>query len=315
MTKGVPDWARLVAPEGVRLLFAGGKGGVGKSTAAATAALALAGEGRRVLLLSTDPAHSLGDVLRLALGDDERALAPRLHARELDAGAAFASRRGRYRAAVEELFDTLRGGAQFDAPFDRAVLEDLIDLAPPGLDELFALLAVIEALQRHDLVVVDTAPTGHALRLLELVAKAREWVQVLLQILLKYRRVTGLGHLARDLTDTARELRQLEGLLRDPARARFLVVTRPAALPRLETARLLAGLKRVRVAAPCLLINACTPPGCLRCRRNAAAEAREIALLGRGPPGWAMLAAPRIAPEPRGAAALSRFGRTWVRIA
>src|SRR5436305_2059381 len=83
---------------------------------------------------------------------------------------------------------TLRGGARIDAPYDRAVMRDLIDLAPPGLDEVFGLLAIGEALQRHEVVVVDTAPTGHALRLLELVAKAREWLQVLLEILLKYRR-------------------------------------------------------------------------------------------------------------------------------
>src|SRR5207253_5417434 len=235
-----------IAPARTRLLFFGGKGGVGKTTAAATAALALAERGQRVLLLSTDPAHSLGDALRMEIGDEEREVAPRLRARELDAARAFRARRDRYRAAIDELFETLRGGSSFDAPYDRLVMQDLIELAPPGLDELFGLLAVIDALQREDVAVVDTAPTGHALRLLELVAKAREWVQVLLQILLKYRRVTGLGQLAKDLTDTARELREFEELLHDPLQARFVAVTRAAALPRLETARLLKALKRLR---------------------------------------------------------------------
>ena len=309
LTKNAPAWLDPVAPAGVRLLFVGGKGGAGKSTASATIALALARAGRRVLLLSTDPAHSLGDVLELSLGDHEREVAPRLLARELDANQAFTARRDRYRAAVEELFETLRGGARFDAPFDRAVMQDLIDLSPPGIDELFGLLAVIAALPRFDVVVVDTAPTGHALRLLQLVAKAREWVQVLMQILLKYRRVTGLGHLAKDLTDTARELRELEQLLHDPARARFLAVARAPALPRLETARLLGSLRKLRIGGAALLVNALTPRGCARCNRAAAAERRELELLRR--PGWAMLAAPRIAPEPRGAAALEQFGRTW----
>jgi arsenite-transporting ATPase len=193
-------------------------------------------------------------------------------------------------------------------------MEDLIDLAPPGLDEVFGLMAVIEALQRHDLVVVDTAPTGHALRLLELAGTAREWVQVLLQIQLKYRRVTGLGELARDLTETARELRELQELLRDGARCRFIAVTRPAALPRLETARLLARLKRLGVAAPTVLVNALTPPGCSRCRRLAAAERREVRALRRTGRGWAMLGAPWIAPAPLGAAALERFRATWTRM-
>jgi len=193
-------------------------------------------------------------------------------------------------------------------------MEDLIDLSPPGLDEVFALLAVIEALQGYRLVVVDTAPTGHALRLLELSAKAREWVQVLLQIQLKYRRVTGLGDLARDLTDTARELRELQELLQDPARCRFVPVTRGAALPRLETARLLTNLKKLRIAAPALLVNARTPQGCSRCNRAAANEEREIERLRRICRGCAMLAAPRIAPAPQGAAALARFARTWKRM-
>ncbi|MCA1826036.1 MAG: ArsA family ATPase [Myxococcales bacterium] len=302
-----------ILPAGLRLLFVGGKGGVGKSTAAAALALASADSGQRTLLLSTDPAHSISDVLRTQVGDREVEVAPRLWTRELDAAQAFRARRERYRSAVDELFDALRGGSSFDAPYDRAVMRDLIELAPPGLDELFGLLAVIDALQRVDVVVVDTAPTGHALRLLELVAKAREWIQVLLQILLKYRRVTGLGRLAKDLTDTARELREFETLLGDPVRAAFLVVTRAAALPRLETGRLLAALHRLRVTVPAVLVNALTPPGCSRCGQSARVEAREMAALRKARRGWAMLGAPAVAPGPRGLDALREFGRTWTR--
>jgi arsenite-transporting ATPase len=308
------DWLQDLAPAGTRLVFIGGKGGVGKTTAAAAASLSLARRGQRVLLLSTDPAHSVADVLGIPIGDQEREVAPRLWARELDAAHAFAQRRTRYRAAVEELFATLRGGSRFDAPYDRAVLEDLIDLAPPGLDELFALLAVMEALQRYQVVVADTAPTGHALRLLELVGTAREWIQVLLRILLKYRRITGLGDVARDLTETARDLRKLQDLLAEPARARFVTVTRPAALPRLETARLVSALARLRLSAPLLLVNAITPPGCSRCRRIAAGEKRELDQLRRIRRGWAMLGAPRVAPGPRGPVALERFAGTWTRM-
>ncbi len=312
--RGGEDRIAELAPPGTRLLFFGGKGGVGKTTAAATAALALAKRGELVLLLSTDPAHSLGDALALGVSDDERDVAPNLKVRELDANRGFAHRRQRYRAAVDELFATLRGGASFDAPYDRAVIHDLIDLAPPGLDELFGLLGVIEALRRHDLVVVDTAPTGHALRLLELVAKAREWVRVLLQILLKYRAVVGLGDLARDLTATARELREFQELLRDGARCRFVAVTRAAALPRQETRRLLSALGRLDVNAAAVLVNALTPPGCTRCTRVAAAEASEIARMRRGHGDWAMLGAPLLAQAPRGSRALSAFGRTWARM-
>ena len=303
-----------LAPAGMRVLFFGGKGGVGKTTVAATAAIALAGSGRRVLLLSTDPAHSVGDALRMEIGDHERDVLPGLRARELDAPATFRSQRDRYRASVDELFERLRGGVQVDAPYDRAVMQDLIDLAPPGLDEIFALLAVIEALPRYDLVLVDTAPTGHALRLLELVPKAREWLQVLLEILLKYRKVTGLGRLAEDVTTTARELREFDQLLRDPARAGFVAVTRADALPRLETGRLLSALARMRIAVPALVVNGLTPPGCKRCKRAAAAEAAETARLRKARRGWVMLGIPATAPAPRGLDALRRLGETWSRM-
>jgi len=297
-------------PDGVRLLLFGGKGGVGKTTCAAACALRLAGTGKLVLLLSTDPAHSLGDALGVALSDEPREVVERLTARELDADRAFASRRDQYRQSVDELFDALRGGARFDATFDRIVVQDLIDLAPPGIDELFALLAVTKALQgTFDVVVVDTAPTGHALRLLELPGKALGWIHALLEILLKYRRVIGLGDLARTLTTTARELRELEALLRDPGRSLFIPVTRAAELPRMETERLLAALRGARIAAGPVLVNALTPPGCARCRRAAAAEETALSALRRRTP--AMLGAPAVTPAPRGTRALLAFSRTW----
>jgi arsenite/tail-anchored protein-transporting ATPase len=305
--EGEGGWA---PPDGVELVLFGGKGGVGKTTCAAACALHLARRGKRVLLLSTDPAHSLGDALDVPLSDEPREVAERLTARELDADRAFAARRDQYRESVDELFDALRGGARFDATYDRLVVQDLIDLAPPGIDELFALFAVVEALQsRFDTVVVDTAPTGHALRLLELPGKALGWVHALLAILLKYRRVIGLGDLARTLTATARELRELQDLLHDPDRAVFVPVTRPASLPRAETDRLLRALRRLRIPAGPVLVNALTPAGCDRCRRAARAEAREVEALRRRTP--AMLTAPAVAPPPRGARDLLAFGRTW----
>jgi arsenite/tail-anchored protein-transporting ATPase len=297
-------------PAGVQLLLVGGKGGVGKTTCAAACALRRAQAGQRVLLLSTDPAHSLGDALDVALSDEPRAVELRLDARELDADRAFAARREQYRKSVDELFDAVRGGASFDAPLDRVVVQDLIELAPPGLDELFALFAVIEALQgRYDLVVVDTAPTGHSLRLLQLPEKALGWVHALLGILLKYRRVIGLGDLARTLTTAARELRELQDLLRDPRRTLFIPVTRAAQLPRVETERLVAALRRLRIATGPVLVNALTPPGCARCKRVAAAEEVQLAALRRRTP--AMLGAPAVAPAPRGARTLLAFSRAW----
>ncbi|PYQ46625.1 MAG: hypothetical protein DMF77_00170 [Acidobacteria bacterium] len=286
-----PWWLSDLMPPSRRLLVFGGKGGVGKTTAAATAALARAdGPGGRVLVLSADPAHSLGDALSVRLGDDERAVpgaSPRLRARELDADRALAAARARYRGAVDELFDALRGSSNLDPAFDRAVMQDLIALAPPGIDELFALAAVTDALTPQgnpgapSTVVLDTAPTGHALRLLALPDAAREWIQALLSVLLKYRQVVGLGQLAQELVEMSKQLRALEALLRDPARTAFVAVTRPADLPRRETARLLDQLGAMGIPVAGLLVNAITPPGCARCRRAAAREEKHVRALAR----------------------------------
>jgi arsenite-transporting ATPase len=317
-------WLERLAPAGVRLLAFAGKGGVGKTTCAAAAALTLARRrpGARVLVLSADPAHSLGDVLGVTLGDDERPVPgapPGLRARELDADAALTRTRERYRRAVQETFDSLLRGSRFDVAYDREALQGLMDLAPPGLDELFAVLSVVETLLERqppvDVVVLDTAPTGHALRLLEMPATALAWVHALLAILLKYREVVGLGEVAAELVATARRLRELGALLGDPGRARVVVVTRAAELPGAETDRLLGRLAGLGLTVPAVLVNAITSGTCDRCRRARHAERRLMAPLGRRAATrrhpWGMISTPAVVPPPGGVTGLVRWTQTW----
>jgi arsenite-transporting ATPase len=306
------------------LLFVGGKGGVGKTTVSAAVALRLAREdpARRVLLLSTDPAHSLGDVFRAPVGDTAHALpgTPKnLAVREVDAVQAFADRRRQIESALEEIASfgasggTSPRGITVRGPFVAA--SELIDLAPPGIDELFGLLSVVDARPAYDIVVVDTAPTGHALRLLELPGAAREWTQVLLRVLLKYGSLIRPRRLASEVVDLSKSIRALQAALLDPVRTRFLVVTRAADVPRRETARLLTRLRTLRLAAPAIVANALTlaPGRCARCRATAAAEARELALLRRlCARRCAIIQAPLAAPAPRGAAVIERWSRAWI---
>ena len=281
----VPAVLDVLAPHGLRLLFFGGKGGVGKTTCAAAASLLLA-EDQDVLLLSTDPAHSLADVLEIPLGDDERPVphAPRLRARELDAYAAFEAWRGRHH-------DELGGALGAFAGESREAVEKLLDITPPGLDELVALSSILDATEEDRLVVVDTAPTGHALRLLEAPELALEWDRALLSILLKYREAVGLGRLAEELVELSRSLKRLLALLRDPDRARFVAVTRPGELPRRETVRLLEELKRLSIAVPAVIVNTADTPSDWE--------------------GCAIITAPAVYPPPRGAEALAGWARTW----
>ncbi len=328
--RGGIGWLDGLAPPGLRLLFFGGKGGVGKTTCAAAFALALA-ERRpesRILLLSTDPAHSLADVLEVPLGDDERPVhgAPAgLRARELDAGRAFAAWRDRHGRTVGDAV------AAFTAlTAENAGIADLLDVTPPGLDELIALSTLLDTLaesvegdEGFDLVVVDTAPTGHALRLLEMPGLALAWDHYLLSLLLKYREAVGLGDLAAELVELSRSLKRLEALLRDPTRARFVAVTRAAELPRRETIRLLRSLRELAVAVPAVIVNAIPalpPDGCARCggsqidsridpQVGAAALRRSLARLRRG--RCAIMKAPAAFPPPRGVRRLAEWVHCW----
>ena len=115
---------------------------------------------------------------------------------------AFARLRDEYQSRVDALFDTLvtRG---VDLTHDRSVARDLLSLAPPGIDEVYALSLLSDALfkDRYVRVVVDPAPTGHLLRLLEMPRLALEWTHQLMRLMLKYKDVAGLGETAQELLD------------------------------------------------------------------------------------------------------------------
>lgn len=320
------DFSPASVPPSVRLLLFGGKGGVGKTTCAAATAIDIATRhpDRRVLLISTDPAHSLGDALGMPLSHEAtsvRGAPTNLAARELDPSRVADEVRRKYAAAVDELFTRVGASGPFDATYDRSVLRGLIDLAPPGLDELAAIVEIAEAVTgdspRWDLAVIDTAPTGHALRLLELPSLIHDWTKALMSILLKYQPVTGLGELGALLLKLSRGLGALRELLVDSSRTHFIVITRAAALPRAETERLVARLDALDIHVPMVVVNAVGRGTCAACRNVAAAERKEIARLRRStvsPERPLVLAATEI-PPPRGAVSLRRWRRTAWRTA
>jgi arsenite-transporting ATPase len=153
---------------GPRIVLHTGKGGVGKTSVAAATARRVAAGGARTLVFSTDPAHSLADVLDTEIGRKPVQVGDRLWAEQVHAQAEIE----RNWSAVREWLSAqlLRRGA------DRITAEEIT--VPPGLDELLALLRM----RRHaesdefDVVVVDCAPTGETLRLLSLPDVARWWL-------------------------------------------------------------------------------------------------------------------------------------------
>ncbi len=132
----------------LRFILFAGKGGVGKTTLACVTAIRLARDfpEKQVLLFSTDPAHSLSACLQMEIGPRPTLLFPGLTAVEIDAQAEFGKLKARYAEDLEQFLDSISRG--FDLTFDRVVLERLMDLAPPGLDEIMALTRIMEFLAR-----------------------------------------------------------------------------------------------------------------------------------------------------------------------
>jgi arsenite/tail-anchored protein-transporting ATPase len=242
------------------LTIVAGKGGVGKTTVAAVLAIQAA-DRRRTLVVSTDPAPSLADALGQIIPDADTPVqgVPKLSARQMDASAAFARLRAEYQSRVDALFEGLvaRG---VDMTHDRAIARDLLSLAPPGVDEVYALSLISDALfkDRYECVVVDPAPTGHLLRLLEMPQLALAWAHQLLRLMLKYKDVTGLGETAQELLEFSRSLRGVDALLRDASRCALVLVTLDEPVVRTETERLAMEVRSRAVRVAGVVLNRAT---------------------------------------------------------
>lgn len=272
----------LIEPR--RLLIFGGKGGVGKTTAAASCALALAENNpdARVLVFSTDPAHSLSDSFAEEVGEFKKGVAGQsnLDAMEIDPGARFEELKSRYRVWIDELFDTLSGGSRLEIKFDREAMRELVALAPPGIDEIAALSAISDLLDEngYKTIVLDTAPTGHLVRFLEMPQVALSWVRAFLKLLLKYKNIVRSTLVAEELISLSKNIKRVAALLTDTAECEFTGVAIPEKMSLEETIRLTKTLARLKVPMSRLLINNVVPEeaamGCDFCatRRRAQDE-------------------------------------------
>ncbi len=283
---------------GLALLVVGGKGGVGKTTVSCALAVRVADEGGATLLVSTDPAPSIADALAQTVGDEETAVAGAsgLYARQMDASAAFSRFREQYQSRIDDFFEALLGHG-LDIAHDRAILRDLLALAPPGIDELYSLASLGETVVegRFARVLIDPAPTGHLLRLLEMPVLALDWTHRLMRLLLKYKEVAGLGEMAEQLLGFAKRTRGIQALLQDPQRARLLVVTLDEPLVRQESIRLVEALRELHVPIAGALFN----------RTGTTPSPLPTELVP------AQFVAPTVEPPPVGVSELRDWSRQW----
>ena len=225
-------------------LFFTGKGGVGKTTTSAATAITLADRGKQVLLVSTDPASNLDEVLGLALSSEPAAVpgVPGLFAANVDPEEAAAAYReqqvGPYRgvlpdAVVRSMEEQLSGACT-------------VEIA--AFNECATLMGNPAAVERFDHIIFDTAPTGHTLRLLSLPAAWSDFIDTNVGGTSCLGPLAGLKaqHLLYENTRRS---------LADAAQTLVVVVSRPAQAPLVEAARASAELREMGVSNQQLVLN------------------------------------------------------------
>ena len=258
----------LLNPPSISRSSFGGKGGDGKTTCSAAFALAASRKGQRILLVSTDPAHSTADVFDQPIGPAERELQPRLSALEIDAEGEASRYIAGVKSDIERMFSP--------SVMRQAYRQIEMAAASPGLLEVALLDRMVDLIvnrgQDYDTIVFDTAPTGHTMQLLRMPDAINAWIQALV----KHRRAileidrgaeqTAAAAAAADPVLDALERRrdrlgQLRRILTDRARTSFVLVTIPERLAIEETVRASEQVTEAGMDLGGLVVNRVLPEG------------------------------------------------------
>ena len=247
-------------------VFIGGKGGVGKTTVSAATALWFARNGRKTLIISTDPAHSLSDSFERNIGYNPTPIAENLEALEIDPDMAMQE----YQAKMKEQ-QSLNPG------MDMGMIQDQMDMASmsPGIDEAAAFDKFLQYMttDEYDFVIFDTAPTGHTLRLLSFPEMMDSWVGKMIKV----RRQVGSMAKAfknimpfmgdeeeedqalEDMEETKKRIKEARGIMADPERTSFKTVIIPEEMSIYESERAMEALKKSNMHTDGIIVNQIQP--------------------------------------------------------
>ena len=252
---------RHLDQESKRLIMIGGKGGVGKTTCASAIALHFSLQGKRTLIISSDPTPSLSDIFEVKIGDQETPIpsAKNLYGIEISSEVVLNKWKERF---GPEIYDVISSFASVDYDF-----VDYIGGAP-GIEEEYMLNYILELVEggQYDLVVWDTAPAGHTLRLLHLpqiflrhLEAATKFYMNLYSTFEKLKDTVRLKKGKRSLLEI---ISGWEGLaekvvqfIRDPLRSEFIIVTIPEALGVKQTERIIKDFDEYQLKVNYLIIN------------------------------------------------------------
>ncbi len=254
----------------LNMVMFGGKGGVGKTTCASSSAIWAAEHGRNTLIISIDPAHSLGDSLGVDLPPGEPKQIPsidNLTALEINPKANISEFRGLTNInPIEEMgMPDIMGGMPLMED-----LQELTSMNPPGIDEALALLKMLEFVEtehNYDLIIFDTAPTGHTLRFLSLPETLSGWIGKLINMRIKFGNMFGAIKriFTREEKKEDNSLKILERLnnsilnarddLTNPLKNSFVIVMIPEEMAITETGRLLNELIKNNIPVSNIVVN------------------------------------------------------------
>jgi len=247
-----------------QLLLVGGKGGVGKTTCAAAIALRLAASGKKTLILSSDPTPSLSDIFEITIGPCETPIpqVPNLSALEISSEIVLEKWKDRF---GREIYDVVSSFADLDYDF----VLDYVGGAP-GIEEEYMLYFIMELVRegRYDLVVWDTAPAGHTLRLLHLpeifLRHLEGATRFYLNLYSYFERAKetvklkkGKKSLMEIISGWQALSNEIAAFIRDERLTEYIVVTIPEALGVKQTERIIQDFDAHGLPVHYLIINHC----------------------------------------------------------
>lgn len=242
----------------IKLILFGGKGGVGKTTCAVSTSIFLS-KNYKTLLISTDPAHSLSDNLGVEISDGitEVKGIKNLSAIEVNAEKVFSEFKIHHEKEIKKILDN-------STYLDKEDIDSIFSLPIPGIDEVMGFKIIVDLMEesRFEKYIVDTAPTGHALRLLTFPDLLNDWIRVMAKMRWKYRYMVESfsGKYNPDegddfLLTMKKTVNKIKALLLDELRTEFIVVTIPEYMGVLETERMLNSLCNYGITVRQIVIN------------------------------------------------------------
>ena len=244
-----------------RLIMIGGKGGVGKTTCASAIALHFSLQGKKTLIISSDPTPFLSDIFEMEIGDRETPIkaVPNLHGIEISSEVVLKKWKERF---GQEIYDVVSSFASLDYDF-----VDYIGGAP-GIEEEYMLNTILELVEsgQYDLVVWDTAPAGHTLRLLHLpqiflkhLEAATKFYMNLYSYFEKLKDTVKLRKGKKSLLEIISGWENLAekvvNFIRDPQKSEFIIVTIPEGLGVKQTERIIKDFDEYQLKVNHLIIN------------------------------------------------------------